>query len=113
MTLQIIDHLCVVIAFIIPAYVVLRSPHWMSTIPLGAVIFWLTLIITGYLLSAFDPERSTAVLDTIWRFFGWLAGLLYASSLYALRRLFVVLRHHFTSPPPKGPKPQRLTMRCS
>jgi len=85
----VVDHVCLAVAFIAPVYVVWRSSRWQFTIPLGAFIFWFTLLIAGPIISALDPLRDAAMLDTIWFFFGWILGLFYAWVLYMIRRAFL------------------------
>ena len=101
---QIVDHVCLALAVIAPAYIVLRFRRWIFTVPLGAVICWFTLVICGHLLAVLDPEREGGMLDSIWLIFGWIPSLLYAVSLYASRSLFLFLRSRYASPVSHEPK---------
>lgn len=84
-----IDIVFVAFAFLAPAYIVLRFSCAWLTIPLGAVVFWLTLHFSGHLISARDAGRD----DMIGHFAGWIVGLIYAFMLYALRRLILFVRN--------------------
>ena len=86
---HIIDRACLAVALIAPAYIVFRFPLWRFTIPLGAFIFWFTLLIAGPIISALDPSRDAAMLDSVWLLFGWVMGLFYSSVLYIIRRAFL------------------------
>lgn len=72
-------------AFVIPAYLVIRFK--LVGVLTGALIFWLTLMIAGEVLSALDPERPR-LLDALWLRLGWLAGLIYCASIYGARQLY-------------------------
>ncbi|MFO1483711.1 MAG: hypothetical protein U1F71_10175 [Verrucomicrobiaceae bacterium] len=89
---QIVDCVCLALAFAAPVIVVLRSHRWFVAIPLGGVIFWIVLYLCGRILSVLDPLRSTSVLDTIWLYVGLLPALLYTALLYGLRK-WVPLTH--------------------
>jgi len=57
----------------------------------GMLIVWGSLWIAGRLLSQLDPERDAALLDHVWLFFGWVAGLIYSGTIYAIKRLTLYL----------------------
>jgi len=82
---QLVDFFGLLIALGLPAYVVLRFPWWFITIPVAAFIFWVAIWGTGVLLNDLIPERDNAILDVIWVWFGWIAGLVYAMVLFGLR----------------------------
>lgn len=89
---QIVDCVCLALAFIVPVIVVLRSNRWFIAIPLGGFIFWIILYLSGRILSVLDPLRNAGVLDTIWLYAGLLPSLLYTALLYGLRRGLLFMR---------------------
>ena len=93
---QSVDQFCLWFSVLAPACVVLPFRRALFTVPLAAVIPWVTLWVCGRLLSDLDPEREGGIVDSIWLLFGWLPSLLYALALYGLRRLFVFLYRRYT-----------------
>lgn len=80
-----IDYVGGALALIVPAYIVLRFPRWQTTVLLGTIAFWLITVGLGYLLSALDPSRDAAMLDTLWFLIGWIPGVFYSWLLYGIR----------------------------
>ena len=91
-----VDQFCCLFSLIAPACVVLTFRRALLTVPIGAIIPWITLWVCGRLLADLDPERRGGFIDNVWLLFGWLPSLLYASCLYGLRRLFLFLRGRYT-----------------
>lgn len=93
MTLELFaDIFFVAVGLITPAYVIFRYSRWQNTIPLGAAIFWAMLILSDYVFSS--PFLIFAIL------IGWICGLIYASVLYAFRRLYIFIRNEAAEPLP-------------
>jgi hypothetical protein len=82
---HIIDIVLLLIAFAVPAYLVVRFN--LIGVLVGALIFWLTLIIAGEVLSALDSERGR-LLDAVWLRAGWLASLIYCALIYGVKQLY-------------------------
>ncbi|MFL6230191.1 MAG: hypothetical protein ACJ741_15575 [Pyrinomonadaceae bacterium] len=80
-----IDIILTLIAFVVPAYLVVRFN--LIGVLVGALIFWLTLIIAGEVLSALDPERGR-LLDAVWLRAGYLASLIYCALIYGAKQLY-------------------------
>lgn len=88
--LQLIDNGSLFLAAFVPVYCVLR---WnLKGVFIGAVLFWIILLVAGLMLAALDPERGSSVLDGVWLLIGWLAGLMYCFPTYGGKRLFLYLR---------------------
>ena len=82
---HIVDRIGFVVAFGLPAFIVFRFRKWKINIVAGALVFWLTLYVTGRILARIDDLRGANMLDQTWFIAGWLAALVYASLLYAIR----------------------------
>ena len=79
------DTVLTLVAFVVPAYLVVRLN--LIGVVIGATFFWLTLVIAGEVLSALDPGRPR-LLDAFWLRAGWLAGLSYCGLIYGAQRLY-------------------------
>jgi len=79
-----LDTVLTLIALVVPVYLVVRLN--LIGVVVGALWFWLTLVMAGELLSALDPERSR-LLDAFWLQAGWLAGLFYGALIYGAKKL--------------------------
>jgi hypothetical protein len=94
---QLLDKLGVVLWFLLPAIVVLVIKEKRGII-LGGIIFWLIGITIGILLTQLDPQREGGLIDSIFLFTGWLAGLIYASLIFLLKQSFLFLYQRFRVP---------------
>lgn len=90
MLIEIIDISFLAAAAILPICFVLKW-GWKGMI-LGALAVWISLILAGIVLAGLDPEREVAMLDTVWLFSGWIAGLGYSGIIYLVRMIFVRLK---------------------
>lgn len=88
--IQVVDIGSLVLAAVGPALFILRWDR--RGVALGAVYAWLLLLAAGAALSALDPSREMAVLDSIWLLFGWIATLLYSAVVYGAIRLIAGCR---------------------
>lgn len=86
----VVDIGSLVLAAVGPALFILRWDR--RGVALGAVYAWLLLFAAGAALSALDPSREMAVLDSIWLLFGWIATLLYSAVVYGAIRLIAGCR---------------------
>lgn len=86
---QTVDRLALLIAILLPILLVWR--YRAIGVVLGALAVWVTLGVVGVLLSALDPQREGALLDSIWRLFGWIAGLVYCLIIYLALRIAALL----------------------
>ena len=84
-----VDTIFVLIACALPVYSVVRLNA--VGIIFGALAFWIALIVSGLVLSALDPSRSR-LLDSLWLWTGWLAGLIYCALIYGLKKLYCFRR---------------------
>ncbi|HPF41734.1 MAG TPA: hypothetical protein P5081_23505 [Phycisphaerae bacterium] len=83
---QLVDWAALLLAATAPVLTVRRFGG--IGIVVGGLAVWVILGAVGPALSALDPRRDTAVLDSIWVLGGWLGGLIYASMIYALLKAF-------------------------
>ena len=79
-----LDTVLTLIALVVPVYLIIRLN--LIGVVVGALCFWLTLVMAGEMLSALDPERSR-LLDAFWLQAGWLAGLFYCALIYGAKKL--------------------------
>ncbi len=77
-------------ALVVPIWLIIRLN--IVGLILGALFFWIVLILGGELLNQLDPERDSAIIDIIWLWAGWLGGLMYCLPIYAIRRVTLLLR---------------------
>lgn len=82
---ELVDIGSLVVAIVGPVLLVLGSERW--GVLLGAVFAWLALIVAGDVLSALDPSREGALVDSTWVLFGWVATLVYASLISVVVRI--------------------------
>ena len=88
--LQIVDTFFLVLAFMVPIFCVVR---WnLKGAFIGAAFFWAILLLSGFIIAAFDAERGSSVVDGAWLVLGWLAGLIYSFLIYGLKRLYLYFR---------------------
>lgn len=88
---QTVDYVAQFIAILLPIFLVWR--YRAKGVVFGALAVWVTLGMVGALLSALDPQRDAALLDSIWLLFGWIAGLIYCVLIYFTLRLMTLLWH--------------------
>ena len=81
---ELVDIGFLVVAVVGPVLLVVRWERW--GVLLGTAFAWLTLIVAGAVLSALDPSREAAMLDSIWVLFGWVGTLAYSSLVYVAVR---------------------------
>ena len=90
---HIADRILLIIALVVPILCVAR---WnLRGVLVGALFFWVVLMLAGSILARLDPERGASVGDGVWLLFGWLAGLLYCLPLYGLKRFILFLRSRY------------------
>lgn len=90
MSLHLIDTCVLIIASLVAFYFVMRFD--LKGVFIGAISLWIILLIEGYVISALDPKREGALVDTVWLLFGWAGGLLYCFLIYGLKKLYVYFR---------------------
>lgn len=98
-----------VLAIVGPVLFVLRWERW--GVLLGTAVAWLILIVAGTVLSALDPSRDAAILDSIWVMFGWVATLAYSSLIYLAVRITRALWSRRTGGSRAGEFPSETHMR--
>src|SRR4051794_36982892 len=84
---HIADIVLLIAQFALPVYFVFRWKRmWWRAIGvfLGTFAFYIIGVISGLVLSALDPER-TSLLDAVWIFFGLGPSLIYCLILFAIR----------------------------
>ena len=85
MTAQTVDTLFLVLTGILPVLLIIR---WrFKGALLGAAAVWILGIVSGVMLSALDPKRDMAMLDSIWLLFGWIGGLLYCMPIWGILKM--------------------------
>ena len=83
------DRILLIVALVVPILCVAR---WnLRGAIVGALFFWVVLVIAGWILSRLDTDRGTTVGDTVWLLFGWFGGLLYCLPIYGIKRLYLFL----------------------
>jgi hypothetical protein len=85
---ELFDDFCLAVIIVSPIYLVLRFNLW--GILAGSISVWVVGIIAGM---ALIPYRGDSVTDTMWILFGWLGGLMYASLIYGLKKLFLYIKN--------------------
>ena len=87
------DRILLIVALVVPILCVAR---WdLRGVIVGALFFWVALVIAGWILSRLDTERGTTVGDTVWLLFGWFGGLLYCLPIYGIKRLDLFFRSRY------------------
>ncbi|TLD68662.1 hypothetical protein FEM03_21730 [Phragmitibacter flavus] len=86
MMAHLVDWSFLTIALVLPIFIIFKL-KWQIAIPLSALVVWISLIFAGLLLESLDPNRDHSPSDTIWTFFGWIGGLLYALTLWIIKNL--------------------------
>ena len=88
-----IDQTCFWTAAILPVLLVARF-RWVG-FAAGAFCVWGILDFEGTLLSKVDPNREAAIIDLLWRRFGWIAGLVYCLPILIVREgiAWIIRRH--------------------
>jgi hypothetical protein len=97
MTPHLVDQICLWIALIAPVPLILVF-RWIG-VALGVAVVWAALGIAGVWISSLDQTRDTALLDSLWLLFGWVAGLLYCLPIFGLREcvMYFIRRSQHTA----------------
>lgn len=80
-----IDALCLIMAAVLPVIAVWKMKRAWLGLAIGAFCNWGMLVFAGMILHAMDSQRDATMLDTIWLLFGWIASLVYAGMLAAIK----------------------------
>ena len=79
---QAIDLLFLALALGLPVPLIWR--YGLRGVIVGALLNWILLAAVGPILSALDPTRDAAVLDSVWLYLGWIASILFCLFLHAV-----------------------------
>jgi hypothetical protein len=89
---QMVDKICLAVAFVLPILVVIRW-NWYGVV-LGTLIHWGTLFVAGELISEIAPGSRGdchGMLDILWLLGGWVSGVVYCLVIFAIKCLVLFL----------------------
>jgi hypothetical protein len=89
-TAQLVDVIFLLVALVVPVWLIIRFN--IVGLILGALFFWVVLILCYELLNQLDPKRDRAIHDALWLGVGWFGGLMYCLPIYGIKCLALWLR---------------------
>ena len=81
-----VDKIFLVMALSVPIIMIIK---WrFKGVFIGAIFMWITLLLSGVVLSSIDPERGGNILDGIWLFFGIIGSIIYCLAIWLTVKVF-------------------------